>query len=143
MTFSRPIQAWYETGTRSMEPYQPPIDGLALTPTTGDMQPCPACGNPLMTGLQVDSDVTAYSLQSIADYAAMLSLTRMAQLENCGPMSSITDLLADGCTRPAPDALTATDRAYLKALYAANLEKNLNVERGDLHEQMMLQIEGH
>jgi hypothetical protein len=178
MTFSRPIQAWYETGTRSLEPYQPPIGGLALTPTTGDMQPCPACGNPFMTGLQVDSDVTAagmqpssyagsrlgvglrseflhvviiadsrqvagYSLRSIADYAAMLSLTRMAQLEDCAPLSSITDLLANGCTAPAPNALTAADRAYLKALYAANLEKNLNVERGDLHEQMMRQIEGH
>jgi hypothetical protein len=86
--------------------------------------------------------VAGYSLRSIADYAAMLSLTRMAQLENCAPLSSITDLLANGCTTPAADALTAADRAYLKALYTANLEKNLNVERGDLHEQMMRQIEG-
>jgi hypothetical protein len=85
--------------------------------------------------------VARYSLQSIADYAAMLSLTRMAQLENCAPLPSITDLLAGGCTTPVSDALTSADRAYLKALYAADLEQNLNLERGDVHERMMRQIE--
>jgi hypothetical protein len=83
-----------------------------------------------------------FSLQSIADYAAMLALTRMAQLENCAPLPSITDLLAGGCATPAPQALTAADRAYLKALYSANLEQTLNLERGDVHERMMRQIEG-
>ena len=86
--------------------------------------------------------VAPYSLQSIADYAAMVSLTRMAQLENCAPLPSITDLLASGCATPAPEALTAADRAYLKALYSANLEQTLNLERGDVHERMMRQIEG-
>jgi hypothetical protein len=40
------------------------------------------------------------------------------------------------------DSLTTTDRAYLKALYSADLEKQLNIEQGDIHEQMMRQIEG-
>jgi hypothetical protein len=66
----------------------------------------------------------------------------MAQLDQCAPLPSITDLLAGGCATPVADALTAVDRAYLKALYAADLEKNLNLERGDIHQQMMRQIEG-
>jgi hypothetical protein len=175
-TFTRPIQAWYETGTRSMD-YQPPVIGLSKGAPPSDTQYNPGADSPLLTGVQLDSDVTAmglqpsgiagshiarglrsefahvliiadstrvahYSLQSIADYAAMLSLTRMAQLENCAPLPSITDLLASGCATPAPEALTAADRAYLKALYSANLEQTLNLERGDVHERMMRQIEG-
>jgi hypothetical protein len=38
------------------------------------------------------------------------------------------------------DALTAADRAYLKALYSADLQKNINIERDDIHDQMMRQI---
>jgi hypothetical protein len=177
-TFSRPIQAWYETGTRSMDTQ------LAMTPGMG--RPAPmlfaeegagSTDNPLLPGGQVDSDGTAegmqpsgiagtylgrsvrsefvhvliiadsghlarYSMQSIADYLALLSLTQMAQLDQCAPLPSITDLLASGCASPAADSLTAADRAYLKALYSADLEKNLNLERGDIHEQMMRAIEG-
>jgi hypothetical protein len=175
-TFTRPIQAWYETGTRSMD-YQPPVIGLSNGAAPADTQYNPGADSPFLTGVQVDSDVTAmgmqpsgvagsfikkglrsdfmhvliiadsarvarYSLQAIADYAAMLSLTRMAQLENCAPLPSITDLLASGCATPAPDSLTAADRAYLMALYSADLEQTLNLERGDVHERMMQQIEG-
>jgi hypothetical protein len=160
-TFSRPIQAWYETGTRSTD-YQPPR-GDASSPS------CPSCMPALL-----DSDKTVqppggtasrfrqdlrsefvhvliiadggqiarYSLQSVADYLAVLSLTHMSQLDQCAPLPSITDLLVSGCTTPVADSLTATDRAYLKALYSADLEKHLNIEQGDIHEQMMRQIEG-
>jgi hypothetical protein len=83
-----------------------------------------------------------YPMHSIADYLALLSLTRMAQLDQCAPLPSITDLLAGGCAAPVADSLTVADRAYLRALYSADLEKNLNLERGDMHEQMMRQIEG-
>jgi hypothetical protein len=175
-TFTRPVQAWYQTGTRSMD-YQPPVIGLSKGPPPSDTQFNPAADSPFLTGVQLDSDVTAmgmqpsgvagsriakglrsefahvliiadsarvarYSLRSIADYAAMLSLTRMAQLDECAPLPSITDLLAPSCATSAPEALTAADRAYLKALYAANLEQTLNLERGDVHERMMRQIEG-
>jgi hypothetical protein len=179
-TFSRPIQAWYETGTRAMD-FQMPIPDLRPTPkgSVSSGQPIGGPGSdvPLQGGAQVDSDVTAmgmqpsgvlgshfghevrsefvhvliiadsgqlarYSMQSISDYLALLSLTRMAQLDQCAPLPSITDLLADGCATPVADSLTAADRAYLKALYSADLEKNLNIERGDIQEQMMRQIEG-
>jgi hypothetical protein len=189
-TFSRPVQAWYETGTRSMDTEMPiPAFKLTLHDSTGNpdlsglsaFRPQgpdgPGSAVPLLGGAQVDSDVTAmglqpsgvagsrlghqvrsefvhvliiadsgqlerYSMQSIADYLALLSLTRMAQLDQCAPLPSITDLLASGCVTPVADSLTAADRAYLKALYSADLEQNLNLEHGDIHDQMMRQIEG-
>jgi hypothetical protein len=184
--FSRPVQAWYETGTRSMDIEMPipstmsahnftgaPFSVSAIRPQGPDG---PGSAVPLLGGGQVDSDVTAmglqpsgvagsllshsvrsefihvliiadsgqlarYSIHSIADYLALLSLTRMAQLDQCAPLPSITDPLASGCATPVADSLTAPDRAYLKALYSADLERSLNLERGDIHEQMMQQIE--
>jgi hypothetical protein len=179
-TFTRPVQAWYVTGTRSMDAMPDASHGNA--PETGITQfPVQRGGSvvdmPLLSGVQVDSDVTAMGLQpsgvggsyltngqrseflhvliiadsgqlalftvhSIADYLALLSLTRMAQLDQCAPLPSVTDLLASGCATPVADSLTAADRAYLKSLYTADLEKNLNIERGDIHDRMMRQIEG-
>jgi hypothetical protein len=178
-TFSRPIQAWYVTGTRSMDAMPDASHGNA--PETGITQLPEQRGGsivdmPLLSGVQVDSDVTAmglqpsgvggsylsngqrseflhvliiadsgqiahYAVHSIADYLALLSLTRMAQLDSCAPLPSITDLFASGCATPVADSLTGADRAYLKALYMADLEKNLNIERADIHSQMMREIE--
>ena len=176
-TFSRPIQAWYETGTRSMDMPQMPIPGMGAGSTAQNFGAGPGAEVPLLGGEQIDTDVTAmgmqpsgvagsyfgsrirsdfvhvliiadsgqlenYPLQSISDYLALLSLTRMAQLDQCAPLPSITDLLASGCSMPVADSLTAADRAYLKGLYSADLEQNLNLERGEVHEQMMRAIEG-
>ena len=175
-TFSRPIQAWYETGTRSVDT-QMPIPYMSVA--TGDQRfgNGPGADPALQFGMQADSEVAAtgaqpsgsagsylgssvrsefihvliiadsgqlgrYPLQSIADYLAVLSLTHMAQLDHCAPLPSITDLLASSCPTPVADSLTAADRSYLKALYSADLEQNLNLELGDVHEQMMRQIEG-
>jgi hypothetical protein len=178
-TFSRPIQAWYVTGTRAMDALPDASHGNA--PETGVTQLPEQRGGsivdmPLLAGVQVDSDVTAMGLQpsgvggsyltngqrseflhvliiadsaqishyqvhSIADYVALLSLTRMERLDLCAPLPSISDLFANGCAAAAADSLTGADRAYLKALYSADLEKNLNIERADIREQMMRQIE--
>jgi hypothetical protein len=182
-TFSRPIQAWYETGTRSMNALPAASHGNAVATGFAALTELPEqhggsiVDMPIQSGLQIDSDATAmgrqpsgvggsyldsdvssefihaliiadsaqlasYSLQSIADYLALLSLTRMAQLDQCAPLPSITDLLASGCTAPVATSLTAADRAYLKSLYAADLQKNLDIERADIHDRMMRQIEG-
>jgi hypothetical protein len=175
-TISRPIQAWYETGTRSMD-VQMPIPGMGKSSGDQGFGAGAGADAPLLGGGQIDSEVTAmgmqpsgvagshlghrvrsefvhilimadsgqlarYSLQSIADYLAVLSLTRMAQLDHCAPLPSITDILVSACATPVAQSLTAADRAYLKALYSADLEQNLNLERGEVHEQMMRAIEG-
>ncbi|HEX3836933.1 MAG TPA: hypothetical protein VHW25_08230 [Steroidobacteraceae bacterium] len=83
------------------------------------------------------------SLSSISDYISMLALTRTESLDGCSELPSIIDLLSSGCGRRAkPLALTATDTAYLKALYSADLEKNLNLEQGDMRDRMVTTITG-
>ena len=161
MKFSRPIQAWYESGIRSAGGYQAPIPGMGNSGAAAATQPASASGAtgdvPFFVGLQLESDATAmgtlpsgtasrfggglrsefvhvliiadsgqvgqYPIKSIADYVALLSLTRMTQLDGCAPLPSITDLLADGCTASAGETLSSVDRAYLKALYSSDLEK--------------------
>ena len=133
----------------------PPIQGgaqLDSEVTAMGMQPSGVAGSHL--GRRTRSEfahvliiadsrqLARYPLHSIADYMALLSLTRMAQLDHCAPLPSITDLLASDCTSAPAEALTAADRAYLKALYSADLEQNLNLERGEVHEQMMRAIGG-
>jgi hypothetical protein len=54
------------------------------------------------------------------------------------------DLLSADCTgRAPPNFITGADVAYLKALYSANLEMNLNLERGDMHDRMLQDVLGH
>ena len=83
------------------------------------------------------------SLASISDYVAMLALTRMGALDGCSKLPSIIDLLSAGCgNREKPLALTETDAAYLRALYSADLEKNLNLEQGNIRDRMVTVITG-
>jgi hypothetical protein len=85
----------------------------------------------------VDSKtVKTYSLQTVSDYIALLALTRIASPDTCSALPSILNLFATGCPAP-PTAITTPDTAYLKALYAANLDKNLNIEQGDIRERMV------
>ena len=157
-TFNGPIQAWYETGTRSENDHPgsfehtiPPTAQLDSDLTSIGWQPSGSADSKLGKGQRsefahvfiiVDSSrVESYSMHSIADYLAMLTLTHVTQLDKCAPLSSITDLLASGCSEPAATEMTIADRAYLKGLYAAELDKYLNLERGEVHARMMQQIQ--
>ncbi len=80
--------------------------------------------------------LTNYSLRTIADYVAMLVLTR-TEVEQCSPLPSIIDLLSAACRgRGRPPEMTAADLEYLKALYASNLELNINLEQGEMRSRM-------
>lgn len=164
--FSRPVEAWYVTGTRTLD-YQPPIDSQIsgndatslvdmYTPglhvdsyesadSASGMGPSGVAGSLLSKGqsrefmhalILVDSTAVAkYPLQGISDYIAMLALTRVAAPDSCGPRPSIINLFATGCTA-VPTMLTTADIAWLKGLYGADLDKNLNIELGDMHREM-------
>jgi hypothetical protein len=85
----------------------------------------------------VDSKAVAkYSLQTVSDYVALLALTHIASLDTCSELPSILNLFAKDCTSP-PSVMTASDAAYLKALYGADLDKNLNIEQGDIRVHMV------
>jgi hypothetical protein len=67
-----------------------------------------------------------------------LALTRIASMDACSHLPSILNLFTADCA--APTAMTASDTAYLKALYGTDLNKNLNVEQGDMHDRMLQEI---
>jgi hypothetical protein len=98
----------------------------------------------LQVFIVVDSaKVAKDSMSSIADYIAMLALTRVSLLDGCSELPSIMDLLSSGCEdRQKPEALTESDTAYLKALYSSDLEQNLNLEQGELRDRMVTAITG-
>jgi hypothetical protein len=89
----------------------------------------------------IDSNqVSQYSLGAIADYIAMLALTR-ASLGGCNELPSIIDLLSPDCgARPPPQGITAADNAYLKALYSFNPEMKVSLERDEIHDRMLREI---
>jgi hypothetical protein len=83
-----------------------------------------------------------YPLREVADYIALLALTRTA-LDGCNPLPSIIDLFSADCgTRARPGSMTEADTAYLKALYSSNLELNLNIERGEIRDHVLKVLEG-
>lgn len=87
----------------------------------------------------VDSHaVEGKHLGPVADYLAMLALSRQESLNGCDALPSIIDLYAKSpCPgRDPPDGLTAPDAAYLTALYASDLEGRLASEQDDIAGRM-------
>ncbi len=78
------------------------------------------------------------ALGPLADYVAMLALSRQQSLDACDALPSIIDLLAKSpCPgRDPPDGLTAADASYLTALYASDAEGKLSSEQGDIAGRM-------
>jgi hypothetical protein len=77
-------------------------------------------------------------LDSVLDYIAMVSLTRITLSDTCSELPSILDILSERCSaRARPTTLTPADAAFLKALYATELDKKLNIEEGEVRDRMM------
>jgi hypothetical protein len=152
LTFSHQIRAWYRTITHAfgngwtLDSRQPLIPGDSTRQDYPNYDQEPGSASRLSTGklsgfanvlvIADSKQVSAHSLRSIADYIAMLVLTRTS-VEDCSELASIIDLLSADCAgRAPPDSVTPADIAYLKALYSADLEKNLNIEQGNIHQRM-------
>jgi hypothetical protein len=156
--FNHAIQAWYVTGTRSSVELKTPAK-------------CFGCIPPSANGLDIDSEnwvvgqggsyltkdmrsefvqitviadanaLVQIPAHTVADYIAMLVLTRTA-LDGCNPLPSVMDVLSRDCGEGAkPEGITETDTAYLKALYSSNLKMNVNLEQGEMRDQMLKMIE--
>jgi hypothetical protein len=156
VTFKNQIRAWYQTATHTNNGWGEDLDDTLMDPkaTAGGVtgrvvynMEGPTDDQRFTSGLTsgfanvlvvIDSkQVTPYTLSAISDYIAMLVLSRTAQ-NGCSELPSIVDLFSPDCAgRAAPSSMTAADMAYLKALYAADLEKNLHIEKIDLHQRML------
>ncbi len=152
VTFKNQIRAWYDTATRTSEGWGEDLDdtmadgkmagarmAVNVQGPTDDQRFTSGTVSGFANVLVVidSNQVTMHSLSSISDYVSVLVLSRTAQ-NGCSELPSIVDLFSPDCSgRPAPEAITRADIAYLTALYSADLEKNLHIEQIDLHQRML------
>jgi hypothetical protein len=88
--------------------------------------------------------VVGYSIGTLADYLAMLSLSVAQSPDHCDPLPSILDLMSSSCgTREKPTAITAGDLAFLKALYYKNTGLGGSLSRFQIQDNMKRQFKLH
>ena len=81
---------------------------------------------------------------AISDYLAVLTLTQAFAPEQCGRLPSIMEMMLPNCReKEALTGITAGDLAFLRALYKADLEAVLPLERDSVENSMTRQFEGH
>jgi hypothetical protein len=140
-TVNRPVQAWYVTAMRGST-------GPDVIDDIWGSLPPGRLGSRLMLGrsslivfvlIVADSrKLAGYSVGSISDYIALLTLSRPASLDGCGQLPSIIDLMSPLCgVNSTATAMTAGDMAYLRALYSLNMEEPLSLQRADLQDKMV------
>jgi hypothetical protein len=123
------IQGWYMTGGGINTDVA--LEGLNVLPvwpqitqnyvdrgTTGTRLGGGGSGIGIVILIVDTTKVVGYTIGTIADYLAMLSLSVAQSPDHCDPLPSILDLMSSSCgTREMPTAITAGDLAFLKALY--------------------------
>jgi hypothetical protein len=74
----------------------------------------------------------------LSDYLVMLTLSQPKTLDGCSALPSVIDVLStSACAgHEAPDGLTASDAAYLTALYKADPEGKRAAAEGDIAGRM-------
>jgi hypothetical protein len=145
-TFSRPIQAWYVTltedtnGARVLElndahPYDadsgkaPAVTGRAGSRLGVDLS------SELVHSLIIaDSNkVAGEKIDAVADYIAVLALSRWQSLERCSGLPTILNLMADGCdAQDRPEAATPTDLGLLVSLYSMSPRETGSLQRASI-----------
>ncbi len=157
---THPIQAWYVTGARSYSNGGAALLGQISQPAVGTGQialddplnqsPGGEAGSRLGASLGSEfanvlivvdqTKVAGQSTEAIADYVAVLAYAPVADLDSCNPLPSILDLLGK-CDPPrTPDTLTASDLAYLKALYEVNTRLDVTIAKGAIAEDMRTKV---
>lgn len=154
---TRPVQGWYVTTTHGAYGDESTDDAEPLLPFETNIlnqgkRPAGLAGSRLSSGISsgivnvvVVADVkemVGRAIGAIADYMAVLTLTQAFASERCGTLPSITDIMLPNCDdREKLTGITAGDLAFLRALYKADMEANLPLERSDIHNQMMQQFD--
>ncbi len=83
-----------------------------------------------------DSNQTgAMTLGAVADYAAMLALSRLQGDESCQAVPSIINLWAPSCANK-PDAISASDIGFLRGVYKMDPGATLQVQQDQIAGEM-------
>ena len=78
-----------------------------------------------------------YTIGSISDTVAVMTLSQTQLIDGCGELPSILDLMAPACRSEKSDAINAGDIAYLKALYTIDLRQDVFLQRAEIENIMM------
>jgi hypothetical protein len=162
-TFTHPIQGWYVTATRNWRGDETLDQALPLGGAYGEGAVAGglnasrvAPGEPgsrldnyrssqvVLAVIIADANqIRGMTIGSISDYLAVLALTQARTLQGCSQLPSIMDLLTPGCgADKKPDQVTAGDLAFLRALYATDLETPVAIEQSDLENAMVREFSG-
>ncbi len=156
---SHPIQAWYVTGIRDNRGLVfvdkdgtlviddcnngcPPHIGSTSTvpnPSVGGWRFRPDLSSDLLyVTIIVDSSKTAHNtVGEIADYVAMMALSRTEDYEDCQLMPSIANLLSPNCDdKLKPAEITASDIAYLRGVYKMDAGATLQIQQDQIAAEM-------
>ncbi|HEX2816634.1 MAG TPA: hypothetical protein VHN39_09570, partial [Phenylobacterium sp.] len=77
--------------------------------------------------------VAGEKIDAVADYIAVLALSRWQGLERCSSLPTILNLMADGCdAEDRPQAATPGDLALLEGLYTANVRESGSQQRATI-----------
>ncbi|HWC62595.1 MAG TPA: hypothetical protein VG501_03160 [Rhizomicrobium sp.] len=164
---THPVQAWYVTGTQdsrgkvfldkegTLELDCPSGDcfGFArisnsnTAPVTdvGGWRFRPDLSSDLLyVTIIVDSKKTGtFLVGEVADYVAMLALSRTEDYDDCQLVPSITNLLSDNCAEGLkPGAITPADIAFLRGVYKMDAGANLQVQQDQVAGEMAKSLQG-
>jgi hypothetical protein len=152
-TFSRPVQAWYvtrttdTTGAKVLElaeavacitssPLAPPCDVKApnVIGRAGSRLGVDMSSELVHSLIIADANrVAGEKIDAIADYIAVLALSRWQGLERCSGLPTILNLMADGCdAEDRPEAATPGDLALLHGLYAVSPRESGALQRASI-----------
>jgi hypothetical protein len=82
-----------------------------------------------------------YSIATLADALAVLTLSVAQSPDHCDALPSILHLMSSGCgTREQPAAISAGDLAFLKALYYLNTGLGPSLSRAEIQANMTRQF---
>ena len=145
-TFSGLIRPWYLTATRGR--YDDVVRDTPDSPFTASMQQSTVADkrSSLIWEVVVIADakkIAGYPAGPVADYIAMLILTKTRSLDGCGELPSIVDLLVPNC-RPGnePTGLTEADTAFLEALYSVDMNLAMSMQRSHIRKRMLRDLGG-
>jgi hypothetical protein len=139
---TRPIQAWYVTAASPWAGPEVLDDPDSYSPIGCDDDPRTLkCGiQTVFKNVLVVADAKALQGQAglLSDYLVVLTLSQPRSLDGCNNLASVIDVLAPtACSgRDLPDGLTASDAAYLTALYEAYPYNNKTFEQSDIARRM-------
>lgn len=158
-TVNHPVQAWYVTGTMDVRG-QVTMDRDCFLELDGPKAAGPGdCSNANVGGWRfhpdvssaliyvtiiVDSSRTAHDpVGAMADYVAMLALSRSEDYDDCQLVPSITNLLSSRCDdKLKPSQITASDIAYLRGVYKMDPGANLQIQQDQIASEMAKALAG-